>query len=586
MACNSNERDPFERYPIRTAKGGGTKCTTCEVHLNCHECCACVPERVCISFDLDCEFIEVDHDPLDTPGEAHWNCIYNRYELSASCDGEPFLIWVYYEKDSYDVCYAVLESEFLGAVGPYRPRVALTEGQNCRCPNYDFQLHRSDTEFVFVRQWDSISVGNIRCIDRGPDDCTGCRCMPRCLCGTIETVANPLGDRFELCWYEDGYYEVACCCNGNLFPEVLIARVVSLNDQCFCAVPPYAQATDTTGHGHTINAPGPIINLFHEIIDGNHAWKGETSFCGATSSTLRVTLTCTGTTWLGTVEIFGPGGLNVYEPEPIILSCNPFHLRLPSISDDEYCATISNGPAEGSLFHIDIQEFRGWVGMLPDGRNLSMYFEHVPVADEPQKNVADCMVKLHFSDGAEPHTLKGNCDTFTTDLLCLSGFPISFLAEDVDDPLTDCHSISSTIILEAKGCRDCGIVTPDPYFVQTVCCANRVPRTLYLSGVTDNDCPCADSVALTLDYDDTEEEWIGVGLFCACSMSVRLFCLELSAVWTMIVTIDGVDFAFNAAEPGGSHNCEPFYWITKVVSNDGCCDSVMAASQFHFEVTE
>lgn len=583
MACDLPTHDPFEQFPIRTAKGGGTKCTTCEIHLPCHDCCTCVPERVCISFDLDCTVLEVEHSPLDTPGEAIWDCVYNRYVITAVCDGESFTVWVYYEREN-GLCYAVLESAFLGAEGAYRPRVELTDNSNCRCPNYDFELTRSGTEFIHVRAYDSVAMGNIRCINRGPEDCFGCRCMPRCLCGTITTAAEPLGVGFEACWYEDDYHQITCCCNGNLMPEVLIARIISMNDECGCAVRKYAQATETTGQGHIINAPGPIVNMFHEIAEGHHQWRGLTSFCGATNSSIEVILRCTPDGWLGTVTITGASGPHIYQPTPDILSCNPFHLRLPDISDDTYCQPVGGGSASGSLFHVDISEFRGWVGTLPTGPQIAVYFEHVPVADPPQRSAADCMVKIHMS-GAEPHTLKAECDNFTTDLLCLSGFPINFLIEGQQDEF--CDNEAATITFEAKGCRECELPPPpDPYFVITPCCATRVPRTLYLTGVADNDCPCADTVALTLEYDDDAEEWIGDGLFCACSMSVRLFCLELSAVWTMIVTIDGVDFAFNAAEPGGSHTCEPFHWLTKVVSNDSCCDSVMAASQFHFEVTE
>lgn len=585
MSCETNTHDPFERFPIRTSKGGGTKCTTCEIHLPCHDCCTCVPERVCISFDISCEVLEVEHSPLDTPGEAIWDCAELRYEITATCDGVEFVVWVYYERED-GICYAVLESAFLGAEGAYRPRVELTTDSHCRCPSYDFELQRSVGEFIYVRKWDSVAMGNIRCIDRGPDDCFGCRCMPRCLCGTITTAAEPLGVSFEACWYEDDYHQVACCCNGNLFPEVLIARLVSLNDQCHCAVPPYVQATDFTGQGHTINAPGPIVNLFHDIVSGEHVWEGTTLFCAATNSSITVTLRCTGTEWVGTVEITGASGTNTYEPTPEILSCNPFHMRLPSISDDTYCQTAEGNPASGSLFHVDIAEFRGWVGTLPSGQQISVYFEHVPVADPPQTNTSDCMLKIHMS-GAEPHTLKASCDNFTTDLLCLSGFPISFLIDGEGDEY--CDNEASTISFEAKGCRECDVEVIDPYVVTTPCCPNPTPRTLYLTGVADNDCPCADTVSLTLEYDDAEEEWSGTGLFCYCSLHVRLFCLELSSVWIMVVTIDGdvPPFLFNSGDMETvSFECDPFHWITGSVSHDGCCDTVMAASLFHFEVTE
>jgi hypothetical protein len=138
------------------------------------------------------------------------------------------------------------------------------------------------------------------------------------------------------------------------------------------------------------------------------------------------------------------------------------------------------------------------------------------------------------------------------------------------------------------------LTTEDPYAidVQTDCCSNRVPKTLYVTAIEDNDCPCASTVSFQLNYDSAQEAWIGSGNFCnRCTVTMKLYCGGLTTplwqlewgfepnpntfVWTPQVPV--VDPAFS---------CSPFLWETRSVSNNTCCDSSMAASLFHWMITE
>ena len=79
-------RDPFTKHPIRTLKGGGTKCTTCEKRTNCHDCCTCIWPSVCVTYNLECDdIIVLGLNPvLNT---VDWNCTNSTYDLSIECGG-------------------------------------------------------------------------------------------------------------------------------------------------------------------------------------------------------------------------------------------------------------------------------------------------------------------------------------------------------------------------------------------------------------------------------------------------------------------------------------------------------------------
>lgn len=263
LTCN-NDRDPFWKYPIRTSKGGGTKCTTCEKRENCHDCCTCVWEYICVNYNLDCnEIILLNGNPdLKT---AQWDCVNHRYDLSIECDGYPIDIYLTYEKFNNE-CYAVLTSETLDLTGDNRLKILFSDTSHCKCPVWDFSIDYNTS--IQIRPYEMVSIGNQRCINKGPDDCTYGRCIPKHLCANVFTAARPNKPfRTRLSWYENDEIEIDGCCNGNKLPTLLIARFTNFSDDCTCIAP---KKSDTVywpakHMGNLFTDAGSLIHLKHKV---------------------------------------------------------------------------------------------------------------------------------------------------------------------------------------------------------------------------------------------------------------------------------------------------------------------------------
>jgi hypothetical protein len=102
--------DSFFRKPFRTAKGGGTKCTTCEIINECADGGKCLCPLICVSVDTyqiaDCA------DPVLTAGDirtgsVYYDCATRSFDLSIQCDYDLIDFTMTYE-EIYGVQNAVL----------------------------------------------------------------------------------------------------------------------------------------------------------------------------------------------------------------------------------------------------------------------------------------------------------------------------------------------------------------------------------------------------------------------------------------------------------------------------------------------
>lgn len=637
--CSGVLRDPFHNYPIRTSKGGGTKCTTCEKRTNCHECCSCVWPYICVDYSLFCS----GASPLNTDiylDAIEYDCINERFDLSVTCSGSTGVYDIYLKYQKIDnQCYATISSTGLAMTGVDIIKLPFNSGSNCRCPWWDFDLGASGS--ISVRPYELVSIGNQRCIDKGPDDCTAGRCLPKKLCAKFFSAAEPQGVFTTLTWYENDQIEVDCCCHANRFPDTLIARFVNFGPDCSCIAPIKEETIYGPQHGHEITDPGAIVHLKHRVAgtgdyfvnnypfvpSGSNVWvssglyddleyiaPGPTDLdpSGTPLIVSRLMTWCGPSGWDSIVEIVNKSGAfasgntdyidtpynsgnlfsNVYRPSGTILSCNPFHLRLSGIVEPDHCYDDQTGEFGTGNLQIHIQEFIGWKGphAFVSGMDITLYSEVVPTATRPQSSAADCVPKIHVPDQSGSTTLKSRWDVY--DALQVWPDPVWKDSEFIlDEPI----DTTTRIEIYPRPCGGCGDVGEDPNLpdVLTECCSNRIPKTLHVTGINLNDCSCVNSVSFDLIYNNSTALWEGSGAFCSgCSVTMTLGCESLigSNVWLLTWGFDPnpSTYTWNPTVPTQDYafTCNPFYWLTRSVSNNTCCNSIFAASLFQWEITE
>lgn len=626
------KRDSFVNYPIRTSKGGGTKCTTCEKRTNCHECCTCVYPYICVDYNLYC-----DGTPSNIDQYMHaieWDCLNNKYDLSYDCNGYPIDIILEYKNIS-GVCYGQLSSEFMGLTGVYSPRQIFSSGSNCRCPFWDFNLGSYGT--ISTSPYKLVSIGHQRCIDKGPDDCTAGRCLPKELCAKFFSAAYPTGVFTTLDWYHDDSINIDCCCKTNVMPSSLVARFLNYGPDCTKLSP--IQETTIYGpeRGKQLTDPGGLVHLIHRVAttgdfwvnnypyinSGSHVWASTgiyndiariiTPISSVPEIGTRMVAWCDYVTkeWNTTLELINitlanSGGAqymntpfsganpysNVYKPSGDILGCNPFYYKTSLFSEADYCYDKNTYAKGTGTLEVHIQEFVGWTGYHPliPNTKVTVYSEVVPIAGAPQSSAADCSPKIHIQTSGINYTFKAIDDDF--DAFEVWPDPVfkfgEFIIDKSGDPTTK-------VDIGPKPCDGCGSsvsTSGDPYYVRTACCSSSVPRTLYVHGVNINDCTCIDSVDFTLIYNDATEAWEGTSAFCtSCTVTMKLTCEGLieSPIWRLTWGFEPFPntFLWNPSVVlDVSFSCSPFYWLTRTASNNTCCNSSMAASIFRWEITE
>lgn len=422
-------RDPFPKHPIRSLKGGGTKCTTCEKRTNCHDCCTCIWPSVCVTYNIGCdEIIVLNLNPvLNT---VDWDCVNNKYDLSVDCNNYVIDIILTYEKEKSvygDSCYAKLTSEELGLVGDNALVLPFTETSNCRCPVWDFNLNGSQS--IQIRPYEFVSVGNQRCINKGPDDCTFGRCVPKRLCAHVYTAARPTRPyKSTLIWYENDQIEIDGCCRANKLPDLLIARFTNFSDDCTCIAP---KKSDTIYYpakhmGNLFTDAGSLVHLKHKVASeydyyvnnypnvpsGSHVWESY----GYNQDVSDIVLLCPKSlcqteepkieeystpliygrmivwhddlekVWKVATEIinvtdaiensntdykskpYDPSNQysNVHVLNTETLGCNPFHIKTSQFSEPNHCYDEYGNKADTeTTLQIHVQEFIGWVGPNP-----------------------------------------------------------------------------------------------------------------------------------------------------------------------------------------------------------------------------
>lgn len=629
-------RDPFHHYPIRTSKGGGTKCTTCEKRTNCHDCCTCVWPYVCVDYDISCSgaFPTATDTYLDA---IPYDCVNDRYDLTVDCYGYPLDIYLKYEKIDGE-CYATITSESLALTGVDIVTIPFSSGSHCRCPWWDFDLGSSGT--ISVRPYELVSIGNQRCIDRGPDDCTAGRCLPKKLCAKFFSAAEPMGVYTTLTWYENDQITVDCCCNANTLPDTLMARFLNYGPDCSCIAPIREDTIYGPQHGHEITDPGGIVHLKHRIAgtgdyfvnnypfvpSGSNVWVSSGAYgdleqiapgpteldpTGTPIIVSRLMTWCGPSGWNSIVEIinkdmaddsgntdytdspYDSGNLfsNVYMPTGTILSCNPFHIRLSGIVEGDHCYDDQTGEFGTGNLEIYIQEFIGWKGphAFVSGTDVTLYSELVPTATEPQASAADCVPKLHIPDQTGAITLKSRWDVY--DAFEVWPDPVWRTSEFIlDEPI----DTTTRVEIYPRPCAGCEVIEdPNAVDVQTECCSNRIPKTLHVTGINLNDCSCINAVSFDLVYNASNDTWEGGAAFCStCSVTMKLTCTSLLGSYVWILTW-GFDpnistYVWTPTVPtqDDAFTCEPFYWLTRHESSNTCCDPVMAASSFQWEITE
>ena len=622
--------DPFFRRPFRLTKGLGDKCTTCEIVDPCSDGGKCILPLVCgtidsYSYDLPegCDeplFVNAD---LMT-GAVYYDCELHGFDFSILCGYEVIDLLVTYEI-IYDVQYAVLRSYALGL----EVMVEFGQQQNARCPNFDFGI-------LSTRPYPMVSIGQQKAIGNAPDDCTAGRCLPEVLCLDMWTAEQPdLPLKTELTWYESSVVEIndVCCCNANTFPEILIARVVNFSSGCTCIGP---QRVGTIYYpaehaGAELTDSGALIHLKHEIAgayswpdlvtSGSNVWAsiGDlVQLCPAPNQPITAyTRTIMGRMILWcdiadgkfkaafeTVDIDGANAasdtdyqtpFNEYSAFSTItimdsvdvLCCNPFSVRCKGVHEDQNCQDLDSVDGTGDL-EIVVSEFEGWAGPHPVGYGwITLYSERVNVVGAAQTLASDCYPKIHFGD---EESLKARDDKFYINkpwpLPVWDGMSLAI------NQLIEGYNVQ-TIDIYPRPCAGCElVVVDDDGPITTPCCDVDLPRTLHITSAEDNDCPCADGTVFELTYSNATSSWTGGGTFgeyCSCEVAFELLCRRVTGghAWELNVSFDGVPFAtYTPGEPENqSYTCNPLEWVTKILSNNSCCNPSFAASLFHWIIT-
>jgi len=638
--------DPFFRKPIRTAKGGGTKCTTCEITTDCNEATKCLFPFLCVSLNMpSCGYEATLLGASQYFGAVSYNCNIQAFDLSFLCGSYLIDLYLTYELVS-GTPSAVLRSDQLDLEVSH----AFTDDINARCPYWEFDLGNGDV--VSVRKYNMVSLGQQKCINSGPDDCTGGRCLPQRLCAEVFTLDDPgVAKRTTLEWYinDTVLVDPECCCNANTMPSVLIARIVNFSDGCTCIAPKRTgtQYYTESQAGNEITDPGSLLHLQHKLAyasdpfvsgypnipEGSDIWLSEgvladslASLCPSpfqieTPYTIevyaRLVLWCDVTTgtWQACFEIvnytasvaanntdylipFNEANIysNVYRiSDAKILSCNPFQIKLSGIVETEFCQNTDSDFGTGVL-ELIVGEFQGWVGSNPIDytKKITLYSERINTAALVQTLTSDCLPKLHIE--TTTNTFKGRRDEWSISEIwpehVFTGCEFAVASQPPH------HYIYKVIVYPEK-CTGCDEQTEeDPYGAVTVaCCSQPVPRILYATAYEDNDCPCANDVVIVLIYDAQEEAWLGEAVFgfsegCGtCSVNMRLGCDDLigSPVWKLQWGFNGnIDHVWVPQVPVSdpAFNCIPFLWETRSVSSNTCCNPSFAASFFHWVITE
>lgn len=638
--------DSFFRSPFRTSKSGGTKCTTCEITTDCNEATKCLYPLLCVSFNIpSCGYNITLVNASQYLGAVRYDCDLQAFDLSFLCGGYTIDLLLTYEIVSGSPS-AVLRSNFLNIEVAH----AFTDSINARCPSWEFNL--GNGESVVVRKYELVSIGQQKCINSGPDDCTSGRCLPKRLCANVYTLEDPgVPLHTTLEWFTNDTVQVddVCCCNANRFPTTLVARVVNFSDGCTCIAPKRTATQYYTAEqaGNQIVDPGAILHLHHKIAyasdafvsgypnvpEGSNVWVSE----GILAETLvpvcpspdqvttpytldvyaRLILWCDPVvgSWQACFEIVNYTDsvaasnsdyvvpFNVLNPysnvyritDGVILCCNPFQIRLSGIVETEFCQDTDSVNGTGRL-ELLVGEFQGWVGPSPvdSTKRITLYSERINTAAPVQTIASDCLPKLHIQTSL--NSFKERTDEFSISRI----WP--------EHVYSDCEFLVASqppyhniqrIVVYPESCTGCEQQPPvDTYGpVNVNCCAEPVPRVLYATAIEDNDCPCASGTVVVLTYDDTEEAWFGTATFggtsgCGtCSVNMRLGCADLigSSIWQLEWGFGGrVDYLWTPQAPVNDpvFSCTPFYWVTRNVSSNTCCNPSFAASLFHWVITE
>lgn len=612
--------DPFERRPLRTSKSGGTRCTSCEWTEECAPASKCVYPLICVTMNVpSCGYSVTLLNVLPNLGAVPYDCDLKAFDLSYEC-GEYVIDMLLYYDLYYGVESAILVSYTLGI----EVAVPFTDAVNARCPSFDFDL--GNGESISVRKYELVSIGQQKCLNSGPDDCTEGRCLPRYLCADIWTVARPDEPyKTSLSWYTSDLIEIDAhaCCSANLMPTVLIARVINFSPGCSCIGPARVGSQYYTAEqaAATITDPGALLHLYHgvaypgdgfvegepQVPVGAHYWRSEvTKLCPAPGmvendytresyGVLTIWIDTDGR-WQAYFEVSGEAAYpNFYRiTDGKVLCCSPFQLSLDGIIEEDHCQDTSSVSGTGIL-KIHVGEFQGWVGENPlsEGNRITLYSERVNTASPPQTVASDCIPKLHLQNGGD--TFKDRTDRFSISTV----WP--------DHVFDGCQFVINETIgydnvqaidIYPRKCTGCD-PTPeiDPYGpVQTGCCPQPIPRVLYATAVQVQDCPCASGTVITLTYDDADEAWLGSGPFgsgsgCGtCTVTMRLSCADLiaSVNWRLDWSLSGSgNTAWSPTiPPDVSFQCGPLLWITRSVSSPTCCNPSIPAPFFYWVISE
>lgn len=637
--------DPFEKRPFRTSKSGGTKCTTCEIATECHPAAKCIYPLLCVTINMpSCGYDVTLARVTANTNAVQYDCDLDAFDLSVVCGGYEIDFLLTYE-EVYGQPSAVLRSyaRNVEVVIPF------TEAINSRCPDWTFDL--GDGESISVRKYELVSIGWQRCVNSGPDDCTAGRCLPRYLCASIYTVDRPDEPyTTTLSWYSSSTVTLPaeCCCQANVMPEILIARVVNYSSGCSCIAPARLGSVfwPPNHEGNQITDGGALIHMRYKVAEasdafvsgypfvpeGSPVWVSEgdlgdlAPLCPSPSQTEtylthlvygRSLLWCDPSTggWssifetvditeslnAGSTDYLVP--FNRYNPYSTvhsdltsnILSCNPFAVRVTGITEEDNCFDTEDTPGSGVL-ELLITEFIGWEGEDPTypGSRITLYSEVVNAFAPVQTVANDCLPKLHIAGGAD--TFKGRTDRFSITKVW-PAHVFDGCSFEIDSRFL--YQTIQRVVIVPQGCEGCTSTSNvvDPYSdVQTNCCPSPIPQTLYATAVDDFDCPCADGTVVVLRYDATEDAWIGEAVFgdsygCGtCTVNMRLACTELiaSVLWQLEWGFGGrIDYIWTPQVPVNdlSFACDPFMWETRSVSSNTCCNPSLAASNFHWVIT-
>jgi len=633
-------RDPFQKFPIRTSKGGGTKCTTCEVTEECHEVSKCIYPLICVSFNVpSCGYDIVLLNAVTGTGTIQYECDTQSFDLSFLCGGYVVDLRLTYEEISGTPC-AVLRSDYL----QIEQAIPFTDAINARCPDWEFDL--GNGESVAVRKYELVSLGQQKCLNSGPDDCTSGRCVPRYLCADVYTVQRPDEPYVaQLEWYQNDTVVIddVAKCNGNTFPDLLIARVLNFSDGCTCIAPKRAGTIYFTAEqaAAVIEDPGAILHLRHGVAyasdafvsgypsvpEGAHYWlsegfladtlaplcpspyQTENDYTIETYGRLILWIDPVTGTWEACFEIVDYSGSvlasntdytvpfnqsnpfsNVYRiTDGTILCCNPFQISLEGIVENDFCQDLSSDHGTGVL-KIHVGEFQGWVGSNPvdPTRQITLYSERINTASPPQTLPTDCLPKVHLQS-TDLVTFKGRTDKYSVSQI----WPSHVFDESEFVITGDTATGIQRIVFHARGCTGCTTLPPIDVYgpVQTDCCPAPIPRVLYATAVQVQDCPCADGTVITLTYDDTETAWIGSGTFGSgsgcpnCAVTMKLSCDDLIASSIFKLTWSLTPGSTDTLT-GGSVTCNPFLWVTRSYSSPACCNPSIPAPFFYWVITE